>query len=193
LLEAELNERPGQLHYQIEYGRTLLMMEDARGHEVLAQAADQVMAMRHLPSAPSAKVQVLLSYLLSQPPEKARQGASYEDARELALRWFPDSPNVLWTLAERGFHRKEYADAAEHLRRLLHLGRTGGYDRTHRFDPRILGADALLNLGACYLQMRQFDEAEACLVQLTRHPTFGQQATRMLGIAQKWRQAPPAQ
>ena len=185
LLEAELHDRPGQLHYLIEYGRTLMIAEDPRGPSVMRQAAQQVSLLRDLPSPPSVKVQVLLTYLLAAPP-----GATvipYEQARELALRWFPNSPNVLWSLAEQSFRRKDYADAAEHLRRLLHLGRSGTYDRSHAFDPQILGAEAMVNLGACYLQMRKLDEAEACFVQLTTHPRFAEPATKMLALAQKWR------
>ena len=187
LLEAELHDRPGQLHYLIEYGRTLLMMRDEKGRAVMAEAAAQLAAARHLPSPPSAKAQVLLNYLLAAPPEQSEGPLSFEDARELAVRWFPRSPNVLWALAEQAFRRREYADAADHLRRLLDLGRAGDYDRTHRFDPRILGADSLLNLGACYLQMKKLDEAEACFVQLTNHPEHGQKATQMLAMAQQWR------
>lgn len=188
LLEAELNDRPGQLSYLIEYGRTLLIMDDPTGHEVLAQAAEQVTALRDLPSPPSMKVQVLLNYLMTVPPEQTKSRVTFEDARDLSVRWFPNSPGVLWIVAEQSFRRRDYAAAVEQLQRLLHLGRTGGYDRSQRFDPRILGADALLNLGACYLQMKRLDEAEACLLQLTTHPQFGQQASRMLGLAQKWRQ-----
>jgi hypothetical protein len=187
LLEAELHDRPGQLHYLIEYGRTLLMLQDPRGHEVMGQAAAQVAALRDLPSPPSMKVQVLLNYVLAAPPERAGTSMAYEVARELAVRWFPSSPSVLWTLAEQSFRRKDYADAADHLLRLLHLGRSGAYDRSARFDPRILGPEALVNLGACYLQMRKLDEAEACFVQLTNDPQFGHQAGKMLALAQKWR------
>ena len=97
---------------------------------------------------------------------------------------------MLWTLAEQSFRRRQYEDAARHLQHLLHLGRTGAYDRSHRFDPGVLGAEALINLGACYLQMRRLDEAEACLVQLAADPRFGPQASKMLALAQKWRQAP---
>ena len=189
LLEAELSDRPGQLHYLIEYGRTLLMAEDVRGHDVLAQAAEQVMALRDAPSPPSVKVQVLLTYLLNTPPAKRASGVTFEDARELAVRWFPNSPNLLWTLAEHAFRRREYADAANHLERLLHLGRSGGYDRSHRFDAGILGVESLINLGACYLQLKRFDEAEACFVQLTSHPRLGPEATRMLALAQQWKNA----
>jgi hypothetical protein len=187
LLEAELHDRPGQLHYLIEYGRTLLLMDDPRGHDVLSEAAARVMTLRDLPSPPNVKVQVLLTYLMTVPVEKSKANVSHGDARELAARWFPDSPNLLWTLAEQAFRRKEYADAARHLQRLLHLGRTGGYDRSHRFDPGILGEESLINLGACYLQMNKLEEAEACFLQLTTHPRFGQEAARMLALAQKWR------
>lgn len=192
LLEAELHDRPGQLHYLIEYGRTLLMSGDTRGHDVLARAADQVVALRHAPSPPGTKVQVLLNYLLATPPDKSGGRVSYEDARELAVRWFPDSPGLLWALAEQAFRRRDYAGAAAHLERLQHLGRTGGYDRSHRFDPGILREESLINLGACYLQLKRLDEAEACFVQLTTHPRLGPEATRMLGLAQKWkRESPP--
>ena len=188
LLEAELHERPGQLPYLIEYGRTLLLAEDPRGHDVLAQAAARVASLRDLPSPPSTKVQVLLEYVLTSPAQRADGPLSYDDARDLALRWFPDSPNVLWALAQQSFRRREYADAAEHLRRLLVLGRSGAYDRSHGFDPGIVGNEALINLGACYLQMRRFDEAEACLVQLVNDPRLSAQAVKVLEVARKWRQ-----
>jgi hypothetical protein len=187
LLEAELHDRPGQLHYLIEYGRTLLMARDPKGHEVLAQAAAQVAALRDLPSPPSAKVQVLLNYVLAAPAERAAGPLSYQDAVGLATRWFPDSPNVLWTLAEQEFKRGRYDDAAKALQRLLHLGRTGAYDRSHRFDPAVLGNEALINLGACYLQMRKLDEAEACFAQLAGDPSLSAQAAKFMALAQKWR------
>jgi hypothetical protein len=191
LLQAELHDRPGQLHYLIEYGRTLLMAKEAKGHEVLAQAAAQVAAARDLPSPPSSKVQVLLNYVLAAPPNRPAGPLSYDDARALALRWFPDSPSVLWTLAEQSFKRGHYADAAEHLRRLLHLGRCGAYDRSHRFDPDIVGNEALINLGACYLQLRKLDEAEACFAQLASDPRLAAQAGKFMELARKWRGQPP--
>src|SRR5207302_10926015 len=42
LLELELRDRPGQLHYLIEYGRTLLLANEPKGHAVLAEAVDQI-------------------------------------------------------------------------------------------------------------------------------------------------------
>ena len=37
-LELELRDRPGQLHFLIEYGRHLLWLNDPKGHAVLAEA-----------------------------------------------------------------------------------------------------------------------------------------------------------
>ena len=187
LLELELNDRPGQLHYLIEYGRVLLMLDEspdsaAKGKAALAEAAAQVAGLKDAPSPPSHKVQVLLNYALRVPPAEAP--ISHDLAGDLALRWFPRSPNLLWTVAEQAFKRKDYAAAADVLRRLLRLGQTNSYDRTHRFDPRILGEDSLLNLGACYLQMNKLDEAEACFVQLTTSPTWGKAANQHLATVQ---------
>jgi hypothetical protein len=191
LLELELQDRPGQLHYLIEYGRTLLLLDDPRADDVLAQAAEQVYEFRHAPSPPSHKVQVLLIQQLALPAGRRRGRMTYGDAADLAARWFPDSPNVLWTLAEQAFLRKDYAGAAESLRRLLHLGRTGTYDRSHRFDPRILGEDALLNLGACYVQTGNLAEAEACFLQLTGSKAVGAQASKLLAMVQNRPQGGP--
>ena len=192
LLELELHDRPGQLHYLIEYARVLRLLGDdpearAKARAATAEAAASVARLRHAPSPPSFKVQVLLNDLLAA--GETGGPLSYDDARDLALRWFPSSPNLLWTVAEQSFRRKDYAGAAEVLQRLLHLGRTGAYDRSHRFDPRVVGEDALLNLGACYLQGGRLDEAEACFVQLTASPVRGRQANELLGTVQRRRNA----
>jgi hypothetical protein len=195
LLELELHDRPGQLHYLIEYARVLRLLRDdpdtrAKAHATLAEAAAVVAQHRHAPSPPSFKVQVLLNDILTGKDAGAGATAgplSYDDARDLALRWFPSSPNLLWTVAEQNFKRHDYAGAAEVLQRLLHLGRTGTYDRSHRFDPRVLGEDALLNLGACYLQMGRLDEAEACFVQLATSPLRGRQVNEFLATVQNRR------
>jgi hypothetical protein len=193
LLELELQDRPGQLHYLIEYGRVLVTLNDgpeslARGKAALAEAAAQVIAAKDLPAPPSQKVQVLLTYALSAAPAEAPSPGDV--AGNLALRWFPDSPGLLWAVAGDRFKRKDYAGAAGVLRRLINLGRTGTYDRSHRFEPRILGEDALMNLGACHMQMRQLDEAEACFVQLAANPTWARQANQHLATIQKWRRQP---
>ena len=185
LLELELRDRPGQLHYLIEQGRTLLLLDDARGHLVMAAAADAVHAAREAPHPPSGKVQVLLNYLLSADPAHVRGPLDRGAARELALRWFPNSPALLWLLAEQRFAAGEFERAANLLQRLVRLGDTGTFDRSHGFPPDIVGAHALLNLGACLLKLNRPAEAEACLLRVAPHPAFGAAANRQLEIARK--------
>ena len=185
LLELELRDRPGQLHYLIEHGRTLLLLNDPRGHDVLAAAADIVLAAREAPRPPSAKVQVLLQHVLSTDAAGGKFPLDHETARELALRWFPASPPLLWMLAEQRFSTGEYARAANLLERLVRLGKTGTYDRSQAFAPGLVGERALLNVAACYLKLDRPGEAEACLLQITPTSSLAPVVAKQLATARR--------
>jgi hypothetical protein len=176
LLELELSDRPGQLHYLIEYGRNLLRLNDARGHAVLAEASGQVLAAGEAPAPPTPTVASLLEYLLTVAPEQCQSSITPEQARALALRWFPVSPPLLWALAQASFQANDFRDAATHLERSLYLGRTGTYDRSAAFDPGVMGERALLNLGHCYARLGDLGRAEACYSQLLASPNLQAQA-----------------
>jgi hypothetical protein len=184
LLELELRDRPGQLHYLIEYGRTLLLLNDPRGHAVLAEAAEQVLAARDAPAAPALKVQLLLEYLLDTPPDAPRGRLTRDEAEGLALRWFPASPPLLYKCAEGAFRRGDYRRAKGLLERLVHLGRTGSYDRSRAFDPGLVGDDALINLAACYQQLGELYWAERCYRKLLGSRHYQAQAARGLAAVQ---------
>lgn len=191
LFELELRDRPGQLPYLIEFGRTLLLLNDPRGHEILGEAAERVGKMRESPLAPAAQVQKLLEYLLSVNPGQSRSRMSREEAAELALKWFPKSPPLLWKLAEQAFAVADHCRAAELLQRLVELGQTGAYDRSEGFDPGILGDSAILNLVMCHLQMGNFDRAEQLCLPLVTRPNPHPQAIELLTRAQISRHQPP--
>jgi hypothetical protein len=186
LLRRELEDRPGQIHYMIEYGRTLLLLNDAEGHEVLAEAADQLRTFRGAP--PTTTVGSLLEYLLTASPEQSRSRVSREEARDLALRWFPNSPPLLWRLAEQDFQAGNYRGAASHLERLVAFGRTGAYDHSQGFDPSIIGAPALMNLGVCYLRLGMLDQAEPCFRPLLQDPAHSAAAAQNLRVVETLRQ-----
>src|SRR5262249_28835430 len=150
LFKRELEDRPGQLYYQIEYGKILLMLQDPAGHKVLAEAAEQVRAQRESPAPPTLHVQRLLEYLVTVSPAHSRSRVSREEAWELAERWFPNSPPLLWARASQLFAANDFVGAAELLQRLVLLGETGSYDRSEAFEPSIIGETALMNLGACF-------------------------------------------
>ena len=188
LVELELRDRPGQLHYLIEYGDTLLRLNDPRGHEALAEAAEQVLAASDAPAPPVPTVAQLLAYVLTVAPEQSRSRLSADQAGTLALRWFPTSPPLLWLLAQRSFQASAFADAAELLERLIALGRSGTYDRTAAFDPSIMAEDAVLNLARCYVRLGEYDRAEACLTPLLATPTHQGQARPLLDHIRALRQ-----
>ncbi len=187
LLEKELAERPGQLPYLIDYGRTLLLLNDPRGHTVLAEAAAQVLSQRQAPAAPTPEVQRLLEYLLTVSPEQSRSPIGRADARQLALHWFPCSPPLLWLLASQDFQQGNFRPAAALLERLVQLGDTGVYDRSIAFDPRILGDNPVMNLGICYTQLRELGRAEGCFQRLLSSPTARAQAAQNLEVLRRLR------
>jgi hypothetical protein len=188
LYELELQDRPGQLHYMIELGMVLLSLNDPKGHERMAQAAEHVAAIRNAPKAPNVKVQALLVYLLTAPPGTVRSPLSRDELRELALRWFPASPHLLHIIAEDAFNRRDFRLASTLLERLLHLGRTGTFDRSHIFDPELIGDRARINLGHCYLELGEALKAEQCYRPLLNHPHYGTTAARGLATAQQLQQ-----
>jgi hypothetical protein len=190
LLELELHDRPGQLHYLIEYGRNLLRLNDPRGHTVLAEAAEQVRAARAQPTAPEPNVASLLEYLLTVSPEQSQSPLSAADVAELAERWFQVSPPLVWCLAQRRFQAEDFTGAARCLERLVQMGRTGAYDHTVAFDPTIVAEAALINLGRCYARLGQLDRAEACLRPLLDVATHQDEARRVLAVVQRMRGQP---
>src|SRR5262249_10844530 len=187
LLELELQDRPGQLHYLIEQGRTLLLLNDSRGHEVLAEAAEQILPLRSAPSSPLPEVQRLLEYVLTVSPEQSRVRLTKEEARELALRWFPHSPVILWRIAEAYFQRGDFRQAAELLERLDQCRTTGVYDRSESFDPAILGEAVVMNLGVCYIRLGELDQAERCFLRLLESKPSHDRAAQNLALIQSLR------
>ncbi len=188
LLERELQDRPGQLHYLIEYGHTLLLLNDPRGHEVMAEAAEQLLAARESPTAPDPSVGPLLEYLLTVSPEQSRSRVSREQAEDFVRRLFPYSPPLLWRLAEAAFARQDFRRAAEHLAALVQMGETGRYDRSQGFDPSIVGDPARMNLGVACLRLGDLATAEQCFRRLLQSQKYAESAAKNLGVIEQLRQ-----
>lgn len=180
LLELELRDRPGQLHYLIELGRTLLLLGDVRGHASMAEAMRQIFPLWEAPSAPTPSVQQLFEYQLTPNPDVSESMHSFELVRELALRWFPRSPPLFWMIAQRYFREGNFREAAGYLEQLVDFGKTGRYDRSRPFDPDILGGAALMNLGVCYRRLDERAKAEACFQQLLGRREHAEEAKRHL-------------
>ena len=180
LLERELADRPGQLHYLAEYGRNLLLLGEPRGHAVMAEALDKLAPTLDGPAPPGPDAPILLEYALTAPAGENRGPITADRARDAALRWFPDSPPLLWAMAESTFRARQFAAAAILLERLLHLGASGTYDASRPFEPRIVGPWALLNLGHCRRGLGDAEGARRCYGALLGDGDFAEQAARAL-------------
>jgi hypothetical protein len=180
LLRRELADRPGQLHYLVEYARTLLMIDDPEGHAVMAEAISRIAEQAGAPEPPGPDAQVALEYVLNVPEDQNRGTLSKAEAIAMALRWFPTSPGVLWALAGFYFREKQFAAAIVLLDRLVQLGSSGQYDRSRPFDPGIIGPKAALNLAQCLRATGRSAEARTIALGLCSDPDVGESASAVL-------------
>ncbi|RUL84945.1 glycosyltransferase family 2 protein [Tautonia sociabilis] len=192
LLRRELADRPGRLHFLIEYGRTLLRLEDPEGHSVMAEAVARVADEADAPGPPSPDAQLALEYVLTAPADRYRGLLSKAEAAALALRWFPNSPGLLWALAGSYFHARQFAAAAVLLDRLLRLGASGEFDRSQPFDPGIVGPRAALNLSQCLRATGRAAEARRLVLGLVGDPDVGASASAILAELDASGQGGPA-
>lgn len=181
LLALELQDRPGQFYYLVEYGRTLLALGDDIGHDVLAQAAAMVDDPHHADRVQAAPLAMLLEYALARSDTSERPfPLTRQRAGELARQKFPDAAPLIWHRAQHAYAAGDFAGCAAMLKRILELGRTHSYDHYVSFDPRILHDDALLNLGACYVRMGKLAQAKGCFKKLLPRSSRAAEAKRNL-------------
>ena len=176
LMELELKERPGQLYYLVEYGRTLLMLEDPRGEEILREAAAKLLPHAQAAESPMPIVSLLLEQLLQFPPEQLPAGFRPELVESLVWRWFPTNAPLLWLLARQAAMAGKFDVAEQMLRRLVEMGKDHSYDQWVSFDPLLVGDSAKSNLGACLLRQGKVDEALVIFRELLTSPTHAEQA-----------------
>ena len=181
LLERELADRPGHLPYLIEYGSTLLRLNDPRGRGVMAEALGRIADVADAPNPPGSEAQVALEYVIRAPSDDAEPlPIGPEEAAALALRWFPNSPPLLWALAERYARLGRGAAAIVLLERLVQLGASGTFDRSRPFEPGIVGPRALLNLAECCRALGRPEDAARHARLLLGDPDVGNRASAIL-------------
>ncbi len=193
LLELELRDRPGQIYYLIEFGRTLLMLEDQRGNEILSQAAAELLRHAGEPEAPLPIVALLMEHLLQLPAEELPAGFRPEIVEGLVWRWFPNNAPLSWILARKAAMAGRFDEAEKILRRLVEMGRNHSYEQWTSFDPRLVGDDAKANLGACLVRQAKLDEAVAIFKELLSSPVHAEQARANLQAVEQFmaQAAPP--
>ena len=171
----------------IEYGRHLLRLDDPKGHVVLSDAVDLVLAVKEAATAPTPTVASLLEYLLTVSPQQSLSRISVAEAIGLVRRWFFASPPLLWLLAQQAYQAGEFQDAADLLERLVYLGHTKTYDHSAAFDPTLMAEQALLNMGNCYLRLGNPDRAETYFRGVLSSPAYQAQARQGVAMVEDLR------
>lgn len=157
LLELELADHPGQFYYLVELGRSLLLAGQARGHAVLAEAAQILQPAMRQPLPPGPLAAALLEYALGHSP--AGFPVSRQDAADAAGRWFPSSPPLMWLVARWHYEQGRVAEAARLLQLVLEMGEKKTYDDTLSFDQTVFGDETRLNFGVCCAKLGQAKKA----------------------------------
>lgn len=166
LLELELRERPGQLPYLIEYGRTRLALGDPGAPQILAEAAKQVVQCWEEGKTPPPEVATLLEYLLQLRPNDLPGHLTQKAVKSMVHGWFPRAASLQWILAREALVQGEFFEAEKVLRKLVRLGQDETFDHYVSFEPRVIMEDAVLNLGVCLFRLGKYHEAEECFQQL---------------------------
>ena len=180
LLELELQDRPGQLYYQIELYRTLLLLGDSRWRTVLGEATVNLRQYIDDDNAPTPQTALLLETLLQLPESELPAEMPKLKLRNLAQRWFPRAAPLLWVLAKLDYEQNQFEQAEEHLRQLIQMGKEHSYDRTVGFEPRVFGEEAQLNLAACLIRQAKLNEATEILESLSTSEKHSQAAEQNL-------------
>lgn len=192
LLEMEVRERPGRLYWMIQAGATLLDVPESRerGHEIMRDALRLIASRQAEAKPPMSMVEIALEYA-AHAPASDNLPLSPDEAAALAEKWFPNAAPVIWMRARRAFQSEDYETAIPILKRLLHMGETRSYDIEVPFDGAIVGDDARLNLGACYIRLGEIDQAEAVLKQIDPTGPRGEEARLNLMTIEKVRETFP--
>lgn len=166
LLELELRERPGQLPYLIECGRTRLALGDPGAPHYLAEAARKTLSFWEEGRVPPAEVATLLEYLLQLREHDLPGNLTHAMVKAMVKAWFPRAASLQWILAREALVLGEFFEAERLLQNLIRLGQEESFDRFVSFEPRVVMEDALLNLGVCLFRLGKHQEAEVCFQQL---------------------------
>ena len=187
LLELELQERPGQLYYQIELLRTFLLLGDNRWRTVLDEATVNLCQYDDDNNPPIPQAALLLETLLQLPENELPAEMSNSKLRTLAQRWFPRAAPLLWVMAKLDYEQNQFERAEDRLRQLIQMGKEHSYDRTVGFEPGIFGEEAQLNLSVCLIRQAKLNEASEILEHLSTSKKHSQAVEQNLEVIKQIR------
>ncbi len=155
---------------------------------MLREAALKLLPYAKDEHAPMPIVSLLLEQLLQFAPEQLPAGFRPELVEQLAWRWFPSNPPLVWLLARQSAMAGQFDSAERQLRRLVQMGKDHSYEQWVSFDPGLVGDSAKSNLGACLLRQEKLNEAIAVFKELLASPTHAEQARANLQAIEEFMQ-----
>jgi hypothetical protein len=162
-----------------------LAIGDSSGYDPLTQAARMVVENRPAALKTRGQMEMLLEHVLANPDLPSDFPLTKAAATALVLKDFHASPPLLYHLANQHQQQGRFAECARLLERILELGASHSYERSISFHSAIIGDDARLNLGVCYVRMGKINQAKRCFEAIVNSPTRSQQAAQNLkAIAQ---------
>jgi len=172
LMELELQDRPGELFYQIRLSQALLKIGDSRAFHFLRQAWQQVrpVSASDQPPPEALVAELLDSILVRQIRGEFDSGESVEELLERAANWYPLWPPLIWRRANWKFKSGRMEEAVAALEHILQLAAAGSYQHTPSFDAAILAGETCLSLGICYAGLQRLDIAEHYFILAARDP-----------------------
>ena len=195
LMERELSDRPGQLFYEIRLSQTLLKLSDSRAYLFLRRAWDQVCPVTAEAAPPPDPLiaELLDSLIVRQTRGEFDSGWQLDALHDLAARWFPHWPPLIWRRANWWFRQRRFVQAGECLEHILRLAHEDAYTKTPSFDRSILGAESCLNLAICYAATNRMQDARRYFLLAAEDPKWAAQARRNLELIADARTDGPGQ
>jgi len=158
LIKKELAIRPGQPYYEVKLACSLAAAGHPDARQELLRIGDRLLEMEDDPEVHVAYASVFGPLFAAIPDEELRSAGADKLIR-LARGWFPDSPVVLWHVAQAEVRRGNLPSALYALLDLEKMAQTGSFDKRTPYHTGILGIGLWTNLALVAQQMGRRDVA----------------------------------
>jgi glycosyltransferase involved in cell wall biosynthesis len=167
LLRRELQERPGQLYYEVDLVQTRILLKEPGAVQDLQILVDKVLA-DYRSERPAPFVAGLIGTALSNIEPRQLGSERTQAIIDKAWTWFDSSPPMLWTIVRAEKRRGNLVGVYRALLRLEELSESDRYEREYVFDGRLLREGLWEYLSTVADSLGNHDVAERNRARLNR-------------------------
>lgn len=158
LLKKELELRPGQPYYEVKLACTLAAVGHPDARQELLRIGDRLLELQDEMQVDPAYASVF-GPLFAALADEELWSAPVDTLIRLAGGWFPESPAVLWQVAQVEVRRGNLPSALYALMEIEKMAESGSFDRRTPYHPGILGLALWTNLALVAHQVGRRDVA----------------------------------